>query len=302
LGLITKIQYKNFEPGEFTDERQLGYQDTVRIIENFPWDQQRDHLVVGPTCPSVTIEGHDDDFLKLGPYYEGKFVLYYLTKTGKLYSRSLLHFHDAYPFIEQFFDPASFDHSQFRQEHVWLQGKKIHFTTNDFHYTLRTTRTALAAILVGGFCLIYFILFTRLLLSNVHPRLNVNVKLLVTILPATFLILAGLFVSIFINTWLATRNKVMIISRGNPIFYFGDKDSPERFDKKDITSLTSCGPGRSRSNHRHGAIGFVRIDLNTPLPRSLYIPELMVGETDLLSKFSGIPVKQKGTWFAFIPR
>jgi len=39
--LISKVQYKNFEPGEFTDRRGRTYDETIALIEAFPWSQQR---------------------------------------------------------------------------------------------------------------------------------------------------------------------------------------------------------------------------------------------------------------------
>ena len=74
----TKIQFKNFEPGEFTSEKDRTADETIDLITSFPWKNERDHLVVSLTNPGITIEGTKNDFLKLSPYYNGKYVLHYL--------------------------------------------------------------------------------------------------------------------------------------------------------------------------------------------------------------------------------
>ena len=66
--LVTKIQYNNFETGEFSEVRERTYEETVDLIEHFPWNKQREKLVIDLTNPSVTIEGGDNDFLKFAVF------------------------------------------------------------------------------------------------------------------------------------------------------------------------------------------------------------------------------------------
>ena len=76
MTLLTKTQLKDYEAGEFSDIKQRTYPETRDLIEQFPWTQQRDHISISLTNPSITIEGPSGDYLKLAPYFNGKFVLY----------------------------------------------------------------------------------------------------------------------------------------------------------------------------------------------------------------------------------
>ncbi len=71
--LISKIQYKNFEPGEFTDRQNRTYEQTISLIEAFPWEGRKSppgsRLL--PTPPSPWKARISGDFLKLAVYYRG---------------------------------------------------------------------------------------------------------------------------------------------------------------------------------------------------------------------------------------
>jgi hypothetical protein len=85
--LNTKIQHGNFEPGEFVDIKPRTYEETIACINNFPWESEREHLVVSLTNPSVTIEKPIDNFLKFALFYNGKFVLHYFNDQHELYTK-----------------------------------------------------------------------------------------------------------------------------------------------------------------------------------------------------------------------
>lgn len=83
-----KLQYKDYEEGEYISAMPRTAEATVQLINSYNWDEQRDHLAIGLTNPSVTIEGLDNDYLKLSPWYNGKFVLHYFDREHHLYTRS----------------------------------------------------------------------------------------------------------------------------------------------------------------------------------------------------------------------
>jgi hypothetical protein len=74
---ISKIQYKTYEKGEFSDEKVRNVEETLSLIKEFPWNEQRG-VDVQPTGPSVTIQDEYVNYLKVGLYFNGKFCLYYL--------------------------------------------------------------------------------------------------------------------------------------------------------------------------------------------------------------------------------
>ena len=60
---ISKLQYKNYEKGEFSDEKVRGLDETIQLIKNFPWTKQRG-VDVQLTGPSVTIQNEYAEYLK----------------------------------------------------------------------------------------------------------------------------------------------------------------------------------------------------------------------------------------------
>jgi hypothetical protein len=52
---ISKLQYKTYEKGEFSDEKARSLEETIQLIKNFPWEEQRGGDVQ-LTGPSVTIQ------------------------------------------------------------------------------------------------------------------------------------------------------------------------------------------------------------------------------------------------------
>ena len=68
ISLISKIQYHNFEAGEFIDRKERSYEDTISLIKAFPWATERNGLKVDLTNPSITIENSYNEFLKLALY------------------------------------------------------------------------------------------------------------------------------------------------------------------------------------------------------------------------------------------
>lgn len=86
--LISKIQYQNFEAGEFVEIKERSYEETISIIEAFPWTEERNNLKVDLTNPSITIVNSYNEFLKIALYYNGKFVLHYYNNSEELFTKS----------------------------------------------------------------------------------------------------------------------------------------------------------------------------------------------------------------------
>ena len=75
--LNAKLQFNTFETGEFTEEKERTFEEVVALIRNFPWEDQTEILRVGLTNPSVTLDRNRKSFLKLLPYFHGKYALFY---------------------------------------------------------------------------------------------------------------------------------------------------------------------------------------------------------------------------------
>jgi len=298
--LITKIQYNNYETGEFTEEKERTLEQTIQLIEAFPWEQQRKDLHVSLTNPSITIEGTYHHFLKLSLYYNGSFVLYYLDDSNRLYLKSLTNYQQAYPFITSFFKDSLVDTADWQLQHNWVQGKKIHFVDKDFHYTLKKS-VIIAVFLLFCLYLLFFISTTVVLLLQGSKGNPATFLLIIPL--GLFLSLGALLMAQFVNQWRSAKGKVLILSKGKDTFYYGRMEAPQAFNKQDIQSIWYVSP----RNLQSGKFGnFIRIDLkpkdaNTEV-NSLYLPSLLIRDWDVLAKFPSIKAVYTRKNFPFIPR
>lgn len=291
--MTTKIQYNNFETGEFTEEKERTLDETIHLINNFPWQQQRDHITIGLTDPSITIEGANGDFLKLAPFYHGKFVLYLCKIPETLFSRSFDNVSNTFPLIQSFFDdPAVFDTTSFKKQTTWFQHPSIHFRTNNFIYDLNTARRFVAAtpLLI---VLAYTLVFTCIgIFGNPHARPLVVFSLLL------FVVLFAI-ARLFLNHLKVSEGNVLILSKGKDVFAYGPAANLVWRNKKDIAELITHGRrGRGGTYYAMTRVEVIFSNGEDPLDISC----LLINWNDLMNKFPGCPTSTVSELFPFIPR
>jgi hypothetical protein len=276
--LTIKIQYHNFETGEFVEEQKRTYEATISLIENFPWNEERIKLVVDLTNPSITIEGINGDYLKLAVFFNGKYVLHYLDSKAMLYTKSFLNLKDTYLYIQRFFDQSVFDFSDFKKENTWMQHNLKHFASQDFNYTL-TQKSAWQFLLsTSGLNLGCTIFFLLLILTKGFNQPN---PLLVLFFLFMFIIAGGgLNLVLFFNHYFYAKNKLLIISKGNDFFYYGDKSAPTCYSKKDIIQFTT----RRIHNSRNQVNGFSLVKIEFNDAKEIIIPNILVDYTAMERK------------------
>lgn len=281
--LISKVQYKNFEVGEFVDIQERNYEDTIKLIESFPWNSQRDKIVIDLTNPSITIEGNNSDFIKFALFFNQKYVLHHFDQTQVLYTKSFINLNEGYKYIRTYFEQPEFDTTDFKKETTWLQHNLKHFVTQDFRYivTPKSIRAYLISTSGINFCL--SIVFLILFLSKGLD--SINIIGIIAILLAMFLIGGGLHLIIFFNYYNYVKRKILIMSKGNNTFFFGNVDSPLKYDKKDILQFTTI---RSRGT-RNQFSGFAIIKIEFKNGTILKIPNLLVDYTALENKLFEYP-------------
>jgi len=275
--LIVKVQYKDFEPGEFTDAANRSCEECIRLIEDFPWGDQRDHLKVGLTNPSVTVEDTAGNYLKLAVFYNDKYVLHYYNNKRQLFTKSFADFHDAYPYLQRFYKDEPFDTKDFRLEHTWMQKTKNHFLSDDFRYLLFGKKLAFYLLTRSGpIFLIPLVIALDFLLNDSKAHGNP----VMIFFFAAFLILALLNLRIFLNYYHFAKGKLLIMSRGNDLFWFGSPDNPEQFDKKEIikVKIHDARGGRNLFS------GYAWVEIEFRQHRYLAIPNLLIDDQDLAAK------------------
>lgn len=281
--LTSKVQYKNFEAGEFVDIKERDYDETIKLIENFPWENQREKIVIDLTNPSVTIEGKNNDYLKCAVFFNQKYVLHYLDATETLFTKSFINLKDSYEYIKNYFVQVQFDTTPFKKENTWLQHNLKHFVTQDFKYlvTPKSVKSYLLSTSGMNFCLSIF--FVILIFSKGIN--SINIIALIVLLAAMFLIGGGLHLFLFFNYYNYAKDKILIMSKGNDTFYFGNTGNPLRYDKRNILQYTTI---RSRGS-RNQFSGFAIIEIEFKDGTVLKIPNLLVDYLALEQKLFEYP-------------
>ncbi|QES89491.1 hypothetical protein [Rhizosphaericola mali] len=274
--MISKLQYNNYETGEFSEEKERSQEEIISLVHNFPWEKQRDYFVVGLTSPSVTIEDNEGNYLKLALYYHGKFIIYYRTTANKLYTHTATN-------IEEFksilldFTSKKIDSNSFKNENYLSIDSSKHFVTNDFLYRLSSKRNLIYFFFRTGtgFIVIPFLL---LLIKAVN---NAKTFAPIIFLSIVFLIFVGLPLFFFLNYYIYSKNWNLIISRGNEYFYFGLKSDMKQYAKKDIEKVKVYGS----SNGRTPLAGFSLIKIILKNGEELIVPNILIDENTLIKKF-----------------
>ena len=170
--LISKVQFTTFEPGEFIDIEERDYDATAKLIEEFPWDSQRQNIVIDLTNPSITIEGKNNDFLKCATYFNQKYALHYFDEHQVLFTKSFNEINAVYSDLKKYFELAIFDTSDFKRETTSLQHNLKHFVTQDFRYELTPRSIRRYITQTSGINLLFSIMVIALFLikqNSINP-------------------------------------------------------------------------------------------------------------------------------------
>jgi len=230
--MVIKIQYNNFEAGEFVYNQLVNFENARSVILSFPWEEERRKLHVDLTNPSITFQTDNGLFLKLALFYNGKFILYYYD--GKhLFTHSFVNLEASFSFIEYFFIHQDIDRSQYKLESTWLKNLKINFISQDFFYTTANkTFFQLMDNWTRGLLIFDFIFFVFFILKFETST--------AAILGLLFFILVagGINLILHINHYINSKDQTLVLSKGSDSFLFGDCDAPIKYFKKDIQQIT----------------------------------------------------------------
>ncbi len=240
MQFVSKLQYKDCEPGEFFDSAVRTLDETVSLIKEFPWALQREHTPVQLTCPSVTIKHGNGTYLKLGPFYNGKFTLYLLFRSGKVLQKAFVKLDDCIEVISDYF--AGNDISTGFSEMHFISHHKKHFVTEKFEYAVSVKRILQFLFFPEIFLLVYFGL-TIITASNggVHQLEGLLFGL------GFMALLTGPNWFLFFNHFNNCKDIHLRMSRSHQKFLFGTKTDMEEFDKADIEKVIIYMNTASRS-------------------------------------------------------
>ncbi|PWU04301.1 MAG: hypothetical protein C5B52_01705 [Bacteroidetes bacterium] len=285
--LISKVQYKDFEPGEFVDVQERDFDSTIQLIENFPWQSQKEKIIIDLTNPSITIEGKNNDYLKFAVFFNQKYVLHYFDSSHQLYSKSFGNLKDSFNYIRNLFEQKSFSTEELKKEPTWFQHNLKHFVTQDFRYFVTPQSARKYLIKTSGLNIFFSILFIAAFIS---PRSNFISPLGISAFILVMTTLGGgLNWIMFYQYYQYCKDKILIMSRGNDSFYFGLIPSPIAYDKKDILQYTIIRP----ANARHLLRGFSIVEIEFKNGTMIKIPNLVVDVPALERKLFQYPQIQR---------
>lgn len=287
--LTSKIQYANFEIGEFNQVKERTLEETIELIEHFPWEAQRESIMIGLTNPSVTIDGKNNDHLKFALFYNGKFVLHYFGQDQTLYTKSFSEIADSFKYISNYFVSSSFDTKDFKKENTLFQNNLKHFLSQTFHYDVTGKAAVRYLFSTTGINQALTIIFGFLFLT--YQSVPINILTLSTAFLVFFFLGGGLNLVLFFRYYLYAKNKILIMSKGNDVFYFGNKENPIKYNKADIIQFTTFQVKNSK--HTISNFALVTIEFNDGSP--IEIPNIIIDHSALEYKLSGIKKVEKNT-------
>jgi hypothetical protein len=280
---VSKIQYVGFEPGEFVDEKERKYEDVIAIIEQMPWTKEKAQPFADMTTTSVTIE-NNVEYLKLALYFENKFVLYFFTNKKKLYSKSFNKIKDSYPFIRQFYENIPFDITEFTEEVTFLKEVSSHFKSIDSRYKIDKERVQ--TFLLQNCWMQFVFSFIIIVFCIVNPE-KINFLILFFLLLVCFLVGGGLNIILFLNYYKNCKNFMLVMSKGDDIFYFGDKDNLIQFNKNDIDKVVTY---KTRFIFGRASIftGYEVVQITFKTGKIIEIPSLFLDSDMIIMKLKNV--------------
>ncbi len=271
---ISKVQYKTCEKGEYYDEQPRTLEETIELINNFPWAREQ-YADVELTGPSITILDDKGNYLKVGIYFGGRFTLYYLDAEGRYYEYYPLKIDKIYIIVTDFFN-EKVNLNEFEKIRFAI-AMKGYFITRAFEYRINLWRVALFSNDLTLFGIPFFIaILLTLIISGEKPTLTG-----LTIL-TLFILLIGSFVAFFYSKFHGSRKQYLKISRGNPEFIFGNSpDEIKTYNKANIKEIKHY-INKNHKSPNHIAIVQIVFDDHSILCFS----DNLISHSSLMSKFS----------------
>ncbi|MES2829756.1 MAG: hypothetical protein V4687_16480 [Bacteroidota bacterium] len=238
MKLTSKLQFKLSEKGEFHNIEERNLADTIALINDYPWSTERSNASVELTCPSITIAHPDGTYLKIGPYFSGKYSLYYLGSNRNVYLKTVTNLEEACEWVKVFFEHEG-QLKGFEKYGFTINPNK-HFKTNPFVY--QTNTRASSRLLYQLFFMIGAAIILSFLKYLDHPD-QFKVSTLFYVLLFCLVLCSPLFY-LYFNYLDADRNIFLRISRGHDDFTFGTLDNEKTYRKQDVQSIISYGPNK----------------------------------------------------------
>ncbi|QJD97168.1 hypothetical protein HH214_15455 [Mucilaginibacter robiniae] len=285
--LISKLQYKNFEKGEFCEEKSRYLEETMQLIRDFPWDQQRSLTDIQATGPSVTVKNQTGEYLKVGLFFNNKFCLYLLNQYHQVFEYHAPNLQSACDIVSKFYTGANLE--TLFEKHLVSIGESSHFVTQYFRYYF-STRTFL---LQWGLILVFIIYVL------VISKLALQFSAYAIILLVPIIYLAFKFCQNIVNHYLKSKNVCLQLSRGKNEFKYGIAYNMVTYLKSDIVNIEVHSMGGSNSANkttRTTSVYHIIFKNNIVIKLSAMVIDIY----SLINKFPGVEITYKKEYFPLL--
>jgi hypothetical protein len=293
--ILTKIQYNNFEPGEFTGEGQRDFAEIVKLIEAFPWEEQRKNVAIDLTCPSVTLQSAEGKYLKLALYFHQKFILYFFDG-NEIQSKKFLKAAEASEDIRYFYQHRSIA-GGFRKENMAFKKPNQHFESQDFVSLVDRPAALHYLDNFAWFFLTFWIGIILYYLFEMLPSQGMGEIIIWCLLMCIILPAFGAFnVILCKNYYRFSRGKMLQLSKGSPTFLHGPVDNPKTYQKSDINRIEIKRNTAMRCPWNNYSLYYLHMNNGTVL----LINSLLIAHEKIYYKFAGIPITENSTFIPII--
>jgi hypothetical protein len=279
----SKLQYKTYEKGEFSDEKVRGLDETLQLIKNFPWDEQRGSNIQ-LSGPGVVIAGDNDDYLKVALYFNGKYCLYYLDSDGHLFERYTDDMAIIVKTVTDYFEGTlSLDGYD---KHLINIGNRANFENGLFEYGVNKTKT------VASILLMLFLLSISLLGSYSFFLIsNAPIVLFLLFFLLDLLCIQSLY--LVVSVYLKSKDMFLYLSQGQDDFQIWKSGDLEKYSKKDVNEINIYGQtGRSSR-----IFNLIEIAFNDN--KNIIVPGLIIDPYVFVQKFPNCTKNYKGGYMYF---
>jgi hypothetical protein len=275
--LISKLQYRQYEKGEFDAIAARTLEEVISVLRSFPWDSERHLTSVELTCPSVTLEHPVGTFLKVGPYFSGKFALYFLDTNNKVYVKTLSTLEDVCDWVKNYYEQGGkldkFD------KYGFVFNPIAHFQTNTFEYIV-DSRAVRAFFKYGIWTMALAVLVCVLQNLGRHQGLNLTIAFIPVFL---ILVLSSPLIYLYFNYRAVDGSHYLQLSKGHKEFVFGTIGRTKLYNKKDIAEIRI----KSVNNNRTLLSGCSVFTITFNDGEQLRFTSLLIAESRFRNKFPG---------------
>jgi len=285
--LISKVQHRNCEKGEFHDVENRTLEETLSLLLDFPWESERHLADVELTCPSVTVEHPAGTFLKVGPYFSGKFSLYYLDCNGQVCFKVASTLVEASDCIRSFYKQEGILPGFSKYGFVWKPS--AHFQTNPFIYERPGTSTnrffkdaRLTLFICLFFCLLMFF-------KPMPPSVSIFLVVMCVLIALAY----SPLIYLYFNYRKFEEGRWLQLSRGSSSFILGLGKKMKMYRKSEIESITVEGRRNRRSPSSVCKIYTIKFQNGD----QIHIISLLIPEDDFRNKFPDYIIQTVGKFF-----